>query len=415
MLHDAIAIAPLPLDAAVSPAIVDLRESAFRDDPHRILRPLRERGPLHRDTLGVWLVTGHALARAVLTDTHMGRDPRQWRGYASLRPYLADSTLEQTVERWMLLNDGSAHTRMRRLAAGAFTPAATRLLEQQVTATADALIDALPKDRPFDLMRDFAQPFPVRVMGDLLGLPAGDFDRSKAWSDALAMVVEPAATRAVREQSDRAAAEMLDYLCGVVASRRHHPRDDLLSDMLARQACDRTATDDELLANLMLLFVAGHETTTNLIGNGMLSLMSHPLQLARLRAEPSLMPQAVEEMMRFEGPVSVVARIAHQSCRVGDLTIAPGDLLYCLTAAANRDPKVFLDPDAFDVGRERNPHLSFGGGVHYCLGAPLARLEGAVAFRRLLARFAHLRRTDSDVAWRPLVNLRGLTRLDVTG
>jgi pimeloyl-[acyl-carrier protein] synthase len=260
-------------------------------------------------------------------------------------------------------------------------------------------------------MQDFAQPFPVRVIGDLLGLPAADQARNKAWSDALALVVEPAATRELRQSSDHAARELLQYLRGIVAQRRQQPRDDVLGSMLAAQAADGNVSDEELLANLMLLFVAGHETTTNLIGNGVLCLLQHPAQLQRLRQQPGLMACAVEEVMRFQGPANVVARVATEARSIGVHTVPAGDLVYCLTAAANRDPQVFAQPDQFDIGREDNPHLSMGGGVHYCLGAPLARLETAVAFERLLARFPRLQLQGGPVTWRPLVNLRGLSRL----
>jgi pimeloyl-[acyl-carrier protein] synthase len=400
------------LAAPVSPsATLDLRDPAFRLDPHGVFRTLRGRGPVHRDSMGIWLVTGYAEARSILIDHAFGRDPRRWKMYDKLRPYMAGSTLEHTVERWMLTNDGAAHARLRRLTGNALAPGVVRTMREVVEATADRLLDRLPADRPFDLMRDFAQPFPVRVISELMGLPPGDFAAGKAWSDALSTVVEPASNRHLREDSDRAACAMLEYLRAHVARVRQKRPDNLIGRMIAAQAADGVTGDDELLANLLLLFVAGHETTTNLIGNGMLSLLRHPQERARLAAEPALARTAIEEMLRYEGSVNVVARVVPDSREVAGVRMEAGDLLYCLTAAANRDPSAFADPDRFDIGRDPNPHLAFGGGMHYCIGAPLARLEGEIAFNRLLARHPALRLGDEEVRWRPLVNMRGLEAL----
>jgi len=408
-------VAPVLENGTAAAQAVDMRDPAFRRDPHRIGRELRRAGPLHRDKLGLWLVTRHAECRALLTSPSLGRDPRRWRHYAEIRPYLADSTLERTVERFMIFNDPPAHTRLRRLVTAFFTPAAVRTIAAAVEATANDLIDRLPNDRPFDLMRDFAQPFPVRVISDILGLPAERYAQSKNWSDALALVVEPLATRELRQHSDRAAIEMTEYLRAVLAERRRAPGDDLLSELIVAQAGTGAIDENELLSNLLLLFIAGHETTTNLIGNGVLALLDHPDQLDRLRRAPDLMPAAVEEILRYESPVNVVARIVSEPVDIAGQRLDPGEMLYCLTGVANRDEMAFADPDRFDVGRAINPHLSFGGGPHYCLGAPLARLEGAIALRRLLNRFPVLRRVEEEVRWRDLVNLRGLARLNLVG
>jgi cytochrome P450 len=204
---------------------------------------------------------------------------------------------------------------------------------------------------------------------------------------------------------------MLDYLRGELARRRARRGDDLVARMMAAQEADGTTSDDELLANLLLMFVAGHETTTHLIGNGMLTLLRHPAELARLRTRPALLAGALEEMMRFESSVNVVARIAHADTVIGEAPARRGDLLYCMVGAANRDPRVFAAPGRFDIARTPNPHLSFGGGVHYCLGAPLARLEGEIAFAALLDRFPKLHMACDTVRWRPLLNLRGLAEL----
>jgi cytochrome P450 len=397
--------------SALSATAVDLRNPLFVSNPHKAYEALRAQGAIHRDTIGLWLLVNHADCKAVMQDAKISRDPRQWKNYAAVRPYLAESVLEKTVERFMLFNDGPTHTRIRRLVSAAFTPAAMRLIEQQVRATAVSMVAALPHDRPFDLLMDFAQVFPIRVIADMLGLAPEDLEQTRKWSDAISLVVEPAATRSLKEKSNQAAIEMTKYLQTQVARRRKQRGNTVLDMLLTAQDASGDLEDDELIANLMLMFMAGHETTTNLLGNGMLTLLRHPDQLARLRACPELMPSAIEEMLRFESPANVVARVTRTTLRINGVDIPAGELLYCLTGAANRDPSVFSDPQQFNIGRTPNPHLSFGGGVHYCIGAPLARLEAVVAFEALLSRFPHLQLAQAELQWRPLINLRGLTAL----
>ena len=396
---------------SLSATPVDLRNPLFVSNPHHAYEALRAQGAVHRDTMGLWLLVNHADCKAVMQDTKISRDPRQWKNYAAVRPYLAESVLEQTVERFMLFNDAPMHTRIRRLVSAAFTPAAMRLMEQQVRATAVAMVADLPHDKPFDLLANFAQIFPIRVIADMLGLASEDLAQTRAWSDAISLVVEPAATRSLKEKSNHAAIEMTEYLRAQVARRRKQRGNTVLDMLLTAQDESGDLADDELIANLMLMFMAGHETTTNLLGNGMLTLLRHPDQLAKLRARLELMPSAVEEMLRFESPANVVARITRTPVHISGVDIPAGELLYCLTGAANRDPAVFTNPQQFDIERTPNPHLSFGGGVHYCIGAPLAKLEAAVAFEALLSRFPHLQLAHTQVQWRSLINLRGLTAL----
>lgn len=396
---------------ALSTTPLDLRNTLFVTNPHQAYDALRSQGAVHRDTMGLWLLVKHADCKAVMQDTKISRDPRLWKNYASVRPYLAGSVLEKTVERFMLFNDAPTHTRIRRLVSAAFTPAAMRLIEQQVRATAVSMVAALPHDRPFDLLQDFAQIFPIRVIADMLGLEPDDLAQTRAWSDAISLVVEPAATRSLKERSNQAAVEMTRYLHAQVARRRKLRGNTVLDMLLTAQDECGDLEDDELIANLMLMFMAGHETTTNLLGNGMLTLLRHPEQLARLRANPEVLPSAVEEMLRFESPANVVARVTRTPLHVSGVDIPAGELIYCLTGAANRDPNVFANAQQFDIGRTPNPHLSFGGGVHYCIGAPLARLEAVVAFEALLSRFPNLQLAQTEVHWRALINLRGLTAL----
>ena len=396
---------------------VDMRDPAFRDDPHALLRALREQGRATRDVLGIWLLCHHADVSSGLRSNQLSREPWRLPVYRQLRPFLADSTLERTTEQWMLFNDPPKHTRLRRLVTAAFKPPVIEALRERITAVTDELIAQLPAPGPqadvFDLMAGLAQPLPVRVICDVLGLPAQDFAQTKAWSDALAWIVEPVVRREQRVAAAQAAEDLVAYLRGHIEARRAAaPRDDVLGLLMAAQADeDGVLSVDELLGNLVLLFIAGHETTTNLIGNGMLSLLRHPDQLARLRNEPSLIHSAVDEMLRFEGSVTTVSRHTMAPYAVGDLVIPPEQTLYFMVGAANRDPAAFAEPERFDIARTPNPHMGFGAGIHYCLGAPLARLEGEIAFTRLLQRYPALALADPVPRWRKLINLRGLEAL----
>ena len=312
----------------------------------------------------------------------------------------------------MLFNDPPKHTRLRRLVNGAFRPPVMAALRERIAAVADQLLQALPQHGEFELMGKFAQQLPARVICDVPGLPPDDFAQTKLWSDALAMIVEPVTKRAWRAAAGRAAEEMLAYLRSRVALQRASGRrDSLLGLLIAAQDDDAALSEDELLGNLVLLFVAGHETTTNLIGNGTLTLLRHPSELQRLRDHPELAASAVEESLRYEGSANMVARHTTAPHRVGAVVIPPQETLYFMLGAANRDAAVFVDAERFNITRSPNPHLAFGAGIHYCVGAPLARLEAEIAFTQLLVRYPTLELVDESPRWRMLINLRGLETL----
>lgn len=404
-----------------------MRHPAFRHDPHPLLRELRENTRVARDVLGIWLVLHHEDVNAVLRSSQLSREIWRSPGYGQMRPFLADSAMERTTHQWMVFNDPPKHTRLRRLVGAAFKPGVMEALRERITAVTDELLDALPGsaglDGSFDLMTGLAQPLPVRIICDVLGLPHADFAQTKAWSDALSWIVEPVVRREQREAAGRAAEEMVAYLRHHIAQRRGKPaRDDVLGLMVAASEAgansaggEQPLSDDELLGNLILMFIAGHETTTNLIGNGMLTLLRHPVELQRLRAslghDPALMHTAVEEMLRYEGSVTTIARHTVQPYTIGSVEVPAGQVLYCMLGAAHRDPAAFSDPDRFDIGRPPKGHLAFGAGIHYCLGAPLARLEAEIAFTRLLQRYPALELADTAPRWRKLINLRGLEAL----
>ncbi|MEJ8815510.1 cytochrome P450 [Variovorax ureilyticus] len=399
---------------------IDMRDPAFRHDPHPMLRNLRESGRLARDVVGVWLITHHEDANTALRSRELSREFWRLPFYQKYRPFLADSTLERIVEQWMLFTDPPTHTRLRNLVNDAFKPRVVEALRERIERLADELLGKLPTgnalEPSFDLMSGLAQPLPVRVICDLMGLPFDDFGQTKQWVDALAVVLEPVIHQEQRLAANKAAEEMVAYLRNEIAVRRkQRPRDDLLGALLAAHEQSTNSLDsgpnfseDEVLGNLILLFIAGHETTTNLIGNGVLTLLQHPSEMNRLRADPTIAPIAVEEILRYEGSVAMINRFTVEPYAVGETVIPVGQTLMFLFSPINRDPAVFADPERFDVTRSHNPHLSFGAGVHFCLGARLARLEGEIAFNRLLARFPRLTLTDPVPRWRKLINLRGL-------
>jgi hypothetical protein len=395
-------------------APIDARDPAYIENPYPFFERVRAAGPIHRDSLGIWWVTGHADVKALLLDKQrISRDPRNWQLYSQIRPYLADSVLERTLEQWLLSLDPPAHTRLRALVQKAFTASAALALRERIEALTDELIDGLRGRSSFDLMASFAQPLPVRVICDLLGLPVGDYATTKQWSDLLVWVLEPSAPWAMKHEADRACTEMLAYLRGRVAAARAAPREDLLHELIEAQEKHERLSEDELLANLVLLFLAGHETTTNLIGNGMLALLRNPGQLALLRADPALIDTAIDELLRYDGPVTLLPRVTAQPIEIGGRTVKPGELLHLVMGAAHRDPAVFKDPGRLDVTRSPNPHLAFGAGLHYCVGAPLARIEASVALRALLRAFPSLEVAADGVQWRTLTTLRGLQRFEL--
>jgi pimeloyl-[acyl-carrier protein] synthase len=384
----------------------------FLEDPYPMYRRLREEEPIHPDPLGYWYVTRYADVVAILKDARFSADYTHWEKYEARFPRHAGATvgsLTASHAKTLLFIDPPDHTRIRKVIARAFTGDALVAFRSGIEEIVDSLLDAIENPEETDVIRDLAYPFPVLTISKILGVPASDCDLIKPWCSALVPALSPFIPIETRERANHATDQFNAYLRGLLRARRAEPRDDLLS-ALARE---ENLSEDEAVALAVTLYIAGHETSKHMIGNGVLTLLRHPDQLELLRSDPSLVPRAVEEIFRYESPVQFTCRTALESARVGDQEIQKGEMVGLSFGAANRDPTQFPEPDRFDVTRQHNPHLAFGAGRHFCLGAILARIEGPIAFRKLLERYPRWRLRADAPKWNPLLLFRGLKELPV--
>jgi hypothetical protein len=316
----------------------------------------------------------------------------------------------------MLFRDPPDHTRLRSLVNKAFTPRAIGALEDRIAEITHQQLDSIMSRGSMEFLADFAYPVPALTICELMGAPPTDHSIIVKHAPALATGLDPSPMRtaAVRARADRAVEELSGYLDGLISARRREPGDDVLSALIAAEDQGDRLSHDELIATAMLLLIAGHETTANLLGNGLLALLRHREQWDRLRHDRSLDRSAVEELMRFDGPIQMTERISLADVEVGSAQIPKGRIVVLCLAAANRDPAVFQRPHQLDLGRDPNPHVGFGSGAHFCVGAPLARLEARVALRVLAERLPELRLAEERVRWRPSFSIRGLQALPLT-
>jgi cytochrome P450 PksS len=329
----------------------------------------------------------------------------------------ADPPMQSLLSRHMLNADGAHHARLRALVNKAFTTRMVEQLQVQIESVAHKLLAAVQAKGETDLIEAFAFPLPIIVIAELLGVPARDRNRFRAWSSAL-MAPTPDNARNVQKlvKSRHSMEDFINYLRAIFVARRAQPRDDLISSLLAAEEAGDVLSEDELFSMILLLIVVGYETSVNLIGNGTLALLQHPTAWQNLQAEPSLLPTAVEEMLRYDCPVErAPMRYAAEDVEVAGVTIRRGDAISVVLGSANRDSTIFVDADSFDIARDPNRHLAFGQGIHYCLGAPLARLEGRIAMQALLTQMPdlHLGVPTETLRWRTHPIMRGLQRLPV--
>ena len=390
-----------------------LSDAEVRADPYRAYRRLREAAPVHRsEVLPMWVVTRFDDCASVLRDPRFGKSDEAQRIFGSA-PDASERDVPIISRHSMLRMNPPDHTRLRGLVAREFTPKRVEALRPAIAAMVDAILDRLADAGGGDVMDVLAFPLPVKVIGELLGVPEADRDQFRWIVRDAAAALEPMVDRATVQRAESASEEMTGYFRALIRERRSEPTDDLIGALIHLRDDDDRLTEDELVATIVLLFAAGFETTTNLIGNGLFSLIRNPDELRRLRDDRSLLPGAVEEMLRYESSVQLDARTALDDVDLAGHRIATGQLVLTLLGAANRDPHRYPDPDRFDVTRTGQQHLSFAAGIHYCLGAPLARLEGEVVFERLLDRFTMID-ADRNPQWRPSLTLRGLETLVVS-
>jgi cytochrome P450 len=386
----------------------DLFSPKMLVDPYPAYHAMRERGRVQRTAAGHWFVTGYEEVSRLLTDPRFGEAAgRGGRIRLSRDNREGSHQLLGRVDT-MLSVDPPEHTRLRRLVSRAFTPRSMQKMRPLIQAIVDELLDGLDGRDEFDLVAEISWPLPVIVIAEMLGIPREDRERFKRWSDA--MVATLGGDYSSLDEARRSNEELVEYVSGVIAERRKAPRDDLISRLVVAEESGQRLTEDEMLGTVALLLVAGNETTTHLISNGMLVLLRHPEQMERLRADPSLLPSAVDEMLRYTGPVHTTRRTARADVTLDRGQIKTGDIVIGILAAANRDPEKYPDPDRFDVARNPTDHVAFGDGIHFCLGASLARLEGQVAIGALLARFPRLSLVE-EPEWGGNFAIRGLASL----
>jgi cytochrome P450 len=361
--------------------------------------------------MGLWLAFTHAEAGAVLRDRRLGRI---WRDKEPAERFGAFNLIHRNA---ILEMEPPDHTRLRRLISTAFARGHVERLRPWVQQLARELVDRLVErsagSEPVDVLSGMAEELPVAVIAELLGVPQVDRPLLRPWSNAIVKMYEYGRTNAVEDAAERAAAEFVTYLRELAAQRRQGPGEDLLSHLVTvRDADGDRLTEDELVTTCILLLNAGHEATVNVSGNGLLALLEHPDQLVRLRDDPGLLPTAVEELMRYDSPLQLFERTATDDVEIGGVTVARGQKIAALLGSANRDPAVFAEPDGLDVGRSPNPQISFGAGVHFCIGAPLARVELQASFGALLERTSRLELARPPRR-RPEFVIRGLADLPV--
>ncbi len=383
-------------------------------NPYPLYHRLRSEDPVHWDPfLHVWVVTRYADVVTVLQYFLANRTPTPKQlialGLSALTP------LAQVLVRQMLFMDPPSHSRIRALASKAFTPRRVEILHAHIQDITESLLDAVQAKGRMDVIADLAYPLPAIVTAEMLGLPTSDWEQLTAWSADFAEALGNFQHNPDHSQRVlRSLEEMTAYFHTVVQERQKHPRDDLIGALLTVEVDGDCLSEEEVVANSIMLMTGGQETTTNLIGNGLLTLLRHPDQFEKLRTDSSLIPSAIEELLRYESPIQYTSRLAPKDVQMGGKTIRKGQAVIAVIGAADRDPERFPDPDRLDICRQDNRHLAFAWGPHFCFGAPLARLEGHIAFDAVLRRMPDLTLSSGSVSWRENLGFRGLTGLSVT-
>lgn len=383
-------------------------------NPYPLYHRLRTEDPVHWDPfLHAWVVTRYEDVVRVLHHFSADRTPSPEQltsmGLSALNP------VAQVMVRQMLFLDAPAHTRLRSLASVAFTPSRVERLRAHIQEIVDGLLDRVESAGQSDLIADLAEPMPAIVTAELMGVPVDDHKQLKSWSADFAEMLGNFQHNPDRiPRVLRSVEEMTAYFRAAIREQHEHPRDGLIQALMSAEIEGSRLTEEEVIANVIVTMVGGQETTTNLIGNGLLSLLRHPDQLHKLRDDSSLIPSAVEELLRYESPSQHTARLARDDVQMGGRLIRKRQAVIAVMGAANRDPERFPDPDRLDITRKDNRHVAFGWAAHFCFGAPLARIEGQIAFETILRRLPRLALDPRPLVWRQNLGLRGLAALPVT-
>jgi len=402
--------------SAAAPAIslYELLDPEVLANPYPLYRQLREEAPVYWDPfLCAWVVTRYRDVVHVLRHYSADRTPTPEQ--LDAMGLTAVSPIAQVMVRQMLFMDAPAHTRLRSLAASAFSPARVATLKSHVSDIVEQLIDRIAANGRMEVIADFAAPLPAIVTAEMLGMPVEDHEQLKDWSADFAEMLgnfQHNPDRVARVV--RSVAEMTAYFYARMDELRRNPRPGLVHSLMTAEVNGERLTDEEVVANSIVTMVGGQETTTNLIGNGLLTLLRNPLEMRRLMDNPSLVPTAVEELLRYESPSQHTARLAPEDTELGGQKIAKRQAVIVVMGAANRDPEQFSDPDCLDLGRKENRHLAFGWAAHFCFGAALARIEAQTAFEALLRHLPNLQLQPGPLQWRENLGLRGLKALPVT-
>ena len=401
---------------------IDFADPATNADPFPIFAKLRESDPVHwSEPMKAWVVTRYDDVKAIALNNAEVSANRLAPFFAAVPETRRSSyvSLMMYLGTWMVFRDPPDHTRLRRLFTKAFTSRSLDLLKPGIRGIVDLLLDDMEArekaGRTVDWIADFSYPLPAFVIMDLLGVPRADLTRVKVWSDEIALFIGSSQTSPGKyERAEAGARAMAGYFRDIVAERGQEPRNDMISQMVAARDEKGAMTEDEVIATCILMLFAGHETTTNLLGNGLYYTMRFRDQWERLTAEPGLIEPAIEEWLRYDGPLSALVRVVLRDIEFSGKRLRAGQRVFAFTNSANRDGAQFRDPDRFDIARTPNPHLTFGHGIHFCIGAPLARLEGAIAIRRLAERFPRIRLAgDGPPSWSDSLFLRGIVSLPV--
>jgi len=402
-----------PPAADQAPLAFNPLDPAFIADPYPYYRRLRETAPVYKTPQGFWLATGYEDVALILRDKRFGKDfvgnmRRRYGEKAGL-----DEPAIANLARTMLVLDPPDHTRLRGLVNKAFTARRVADMRPRIKALVDEQIDRVIDKGEMDVMRDLAHRLPVLVICDMLGIPEDHRAPFLAGSNVNGRIIDPVPmTREELDQANRNTQMASVYFKQLCELRRRDPQDDLTTELVRAEEAGDKLSPEELDANIGLLFGAGHETTTNLIGNGLLALHRHPDQWERLKADPALIPNAVEELLRYDSSVQLTGRVTNTEVELSNVRLGPSESIIALLGAANRDPAQYPDPDRLDVGRQHIRPMSFGGGIHHCLGAQLARLEAELVFAALIERIPNIRLTEMDSpSWRRTFTLRGLNKL----